>query len=84
MKEWFLEKENPERVAYNQINKVVCDKNQSIEKTSESGIPFVRTHHRRLQSLVNWLDLLSSWYSREFKKFTSSHLRWYHTEVLEK
>ena len=52
MNEWFLARRNPERVVNNQINKVVCDKNQSVKKTSESGISSVPTHQLRLQSLV--------------------------------
>ena len=52
MNEWFLARRNPERVVNDQINKVVCDKNQPVKKTSESGISFVPTHQLRLQSLV--------------------------------
>ena len=42
---------HPEKAANNQIGKVVFGKNQSVKKTSESGIHFVNAHHPKVKSV---------------------------------
>ena len=49
-----------EKVTNNQIGKVVFGKNQSVKKTSESGIHFVNAHHPKVKVFRKLIkDLLS-------------------------
>ena len=51
MKEWFLARSYPEIDANNQIDKVVFDRDRSVKKYLESGIPFVTTYHPKVKEL---------------------------------
>ena len=53
MKKWFLVKGYPDKMLNDQIDKVVCGKNPSVKKSSESRIPFVAAYH--LGKLVKYL-----------------------------
>ena len=51
MKEWFLARSYPEIDVNNQIDKVVFDRDRSVKKYLESGIPFVTTYHPKVKEL---------------------------------
>ena len=63
MKEWFLARGYPEIVANNQIDKVIFDRDQSLKKNLESGIPFVTIYQPKVKELGKLIrDLLSFLY----------------------
>ena len=66
MKERFLARGFPETVVNDQIDKVVFGVNPPVKKSSESGIPFVATHHPKFEDLGKLIkDLLRFLYSDE-------------------
>ena len=52
MKEWFSAIVYPEIVVNSQIDKVVFGRDQSVQKSLESGIPFVTTLIAMIKCLI--------------------------------
>ena len=81
MKEWFLARGYPEIVANNQIDKVIFDRDQSLKKNLESGIPFVTIYQSKVKELGTYF--LFYMMMEKFKRL-SHLLQSYLTEVREK
>ena len=73
MEEWLLARGYSKIVVNNQIDKVVCGRDQSVKRNLESGIPFITTCHPKVKELGKLIrDVLPFLYSdREVQKVFS-------------